>query len=323
MADQEDASTEDAKPPSPKDVVKVLAELGYVYKVPEGGTVSDERLTQVDDETKGFEWKGQENYDAVAAACALYCKTRLVLASGLMETALGEARCWAHPNDAGPNAPIIFLVCGSFPGGSAGVWGRSLCVNATLREGGMFDYIERFRNELGANVVVADPNVSEEAGRIVAGSETPHRHLSTLYSRAIHKDETRPIAIVAHSYGASAVAFLFKDKPQCRSRIKAVALTDGCALYGSILKEEVPPSGSARLEHNKKYAPSAFEDDAEAGAAYAAVARNFVSSSEPAGTPLPGRGPFESVSAGHTSHPATTHAATEEVFAFLKEKLAK
>ena len=172
-------------------------------------------------------------------------------------------------------------------------------------------------------MVVADPNVSEEAGRIVAGSETPHRHLSTLYSRAIHKDETRPIAIVAHSYGASAVAFLFKDKPQCRERIKAVALTDGCALYGSILKEAVPPSGSARLEHNKKYAPAAFEDDSEASAAYAAVARNFVSSSEPAGTPLPGRGPFESVSAGHTSHPATTHAATEEVFAFLKEKLAK
>ena len=114
---------------------------------------------------------------------------------------------------------------------------------------------------LGANVVVADPNVSEEAGRIVKGSETPHRHLSALYSRAIHKDETRPIAIVAHSYGASAVAFLFKDKPQCRARIKAVALTDGCALYGSILKEEVPPSGSARLEHNKKYAPAAFEDD--------------------------------------------------------------
>ena len=63
-------------------------------------------------------------------------------------------------------------------------------------------------------------------------------------------------------------------------------------LYGSILKEEVPPSGSARLEHNKKYAPAAFEDDADAMTAYAAVARNFVSSSEPAGTPLPGRGPF-------------------------------
>ena len=75
MADA-DASTEDAKPPSPKDVVKVLAELGYVYKAPEGGSVSDERLTQVDDETKGFEWKGQENYDAVAAACALYTARR-------------------------------------------------------------------------------------------------------------------------------------------------------------------------------------------------------------------------------------------------------
>ena len=137
MADP-DASTEekDPKPPSPRDVVKVLAELGYVYKAPEGGSVSDERLTQVDDETKGFEWKGQENYDAVAAACALYCKTRLVLACGLMETALGEARCWAHPNDAGPNAPIIFLVCGSFPGGSAGVWGRSWSADVDSADGG-------------------------------------------------------------------------------------------------------------------------------------------------------------------------------------------
>ena len=58
MAEDQDATREDAKPPSPKDVVKVLAELGYVYKAPEGGSVSDERLTQVEDETKGFEWKG-------------------------------------------------------------------------------------------------------------------------------------------------------------------------------------------------------------------------------------------------------------------------
>ncbi len=50
MADPE-ASMEDEKPPapSPRDVVKVLAELGYVYKAPEGGSVSDERLTQVQD----------------------------------------------------------------------------------------------------------------------------------------------------------------------------------------------------------------------------------------------------------------------------------
>ena len=95
--------------------------------------MSDERLTQVDDETKGFEWKGQENYDAVAAACALYCKTRLVLASGLMETALGDARCWAHPNDAGPGcADHLPGLWGSFPGGSAGVWGAVLCVSMLL-----------------------------------------------------------------------------------------------------------------------------------------------------------------------------------------------
>ena len=72
-----------------------------------------------------------------------------------------------------------------------------------------------------------------------------------------------------------------------------MALTDGCALYGSILKEEVPPSGSARLEHNKKYAPAAFEDDSpRRDAAYAAVARNFVRSPEPMGTPMARPGPL-------------------------------
>ena len=207
MADP-DASMEDEKPPapSPRDVVKVLAELGYVYKAPEGGSVSDERLTQVDDETKGFEWKGQENYDAVAAACALYCKTRLVLASGLMETALGDARCWAHPNDAGPNAPIIFLVCGSFPGGSAGVWGRSLCVNATLREGGMFDYIERCRNELGANVVVADPNVSEEAAPAISALHICDEAASTQAARPIGASSLAAAATICIDSSVSALA---------------------------------------------------------------------------------------------------------------------
>ena len=44
--------------------------------------------------------------------------------------------------------PLLLLVCGSAPGGAAGVWGRSLCINASLHEGAMFDYIFRAQ-ELG------------------------------------------------------------------------------------------------------------------------------------------------------------------------------
>jgi len=311
----------------PIDAVQALSALGYCYRAPEGSNdIRDERLTKLDG-SGGFEWRGQEDYDKVAEACAAYCKSRLVVSSGLMEVAIGEAKIWASPKDAGLNAPLCFLVCGSYPGGSAGVWGRSLCVNGTLREGGMFDYVRRARELLGCNVVVADPNVSQEAGSLVPGSECPHLHLASLYGCAVDPEGTRDVVIVAHSYGASAVAYLFKVKPECRARVKAVAFTDGCALSGSILCERPPPPGSAgpgvqRLRLVEERAPEAFQEDPEAAAALTAVARNFVASPEPLGAPV-SRPPFDSVSAGHTKHPATTHAATDAVFAFLREKLAK
>ena len=53
----------------------------------------------------------------------------------------------------------------------------------------------------------------------------------------------------------------------------------------------------------------------------ARIARNWVASSSPLGTPLAAAGDraaCDEVSAGHSSHPATTHAATSEVFAFLE-----
>ena len=77
----------------------------------------------------------------------------------------------------------------------------------------------------------------------------------------------------------------------------------------------------AKLAKIKEKAPEAFEADAAAAAALKKVARNFVASDRPLGEAVPG-GDLDQVSAGHTSHPATTAAATDAVFAFLAERLA-
>ena len=48
------------------------------------------------------------------------------------------------------------------------------------------------------------------------------------------------------------------------------------------------------------------------------VGKNWVSSDAPLGTPEDtGDDSMQCVSAGHSSHPSTTHSATEDVFAFL------
>ena len=159
------------------------------------------------------------------------------------------------------------------------------------------------------------------------GSETSQNHVCSAYGQVVRPgDDKRPVVIVAHSYGAAAVSYLFKARPEARARVKAVAFTDGCALCGTIFKEELPdeaaqPALHAKLAKIKEKAPEAFEADAAAAAALKKVARNFVASDRPLGEAVPG-GDLDQVSAGHTSHPATTAAATDAVFAFLAERLA-
>merc|ERR1712014_317576 len=76
----------------------------------------------------------------------------------------------------------------------------------------------------------------------------------------------------------------------------------------------------ALLRRYLELAPKAFEAPAnDVLACLAAIGRNFVSSQLPLGTLVASeRDGVPAVSAGHESHPSTTHAATEEVFAFLK-----
>jgi len=127
---------------------------------------------------------------------------------------------------------------------------------------------------------------------------------------------------------------LLKTEEGALSRIKALVLTDGGAFMGELCQEAIPseddvkrsmkPEAVANLriemEAVAKFVPAAFEPpSAEVLACVAAVGRNFVSSELPLGSVVGAdiQG-FASVSSGHTSHPSTTHAATEAVFEFLR-----
>jgi hypothetical protein len=114
-----------------------LGILGYVFVPGPTGSRCDWVLRQKEDVTKGFEWRGQPDYDAVGAAVVNWVRSRLTLSFGLEEVTSGlePAVAYASPGWQQNTRPILLLVCGSAPGGTAGIWGRSLCINASTLEG--------------------------------------------------------------------------------------------------------------------------------------------------------------------------------------------
>lgn len=89
------------------------------------------------------------------------------------------------------------------PGGSCGIWGRSLCINASTLEGAMYDYIAK-AHERGWIVIVADP---------FGDDASPHRHMLEL-SKQLLSEGQGPIMIVAHSYGAAMTLGMLKGNSQ-------------------------------------------------------------------------------------------------------------
>ena len=176
-----------------------LAALGYCFLAGASGQPSDWVLRQIGNRDKGFEWKGQENYDAVGEAVTDLVKYQLAELCSLDKFSLPkDGLCYVSKGLQERQSPLLLLVCGSSPGGAAGVWGRSLCVNSTLQEGAMYDYI--FRAEaLGWSVVVADPRTDD------ASFETPHVHLQRVWKEFVAPSACSCVAVVAHSYGQFAV----------------------------------------------------------------------------------------------------------------------
>ena len=258
-----------------------------------------------------------------------------------------RATAFVSPAGVGAGAddsttPRLVLVHGSMPGGSCGIWGRSLCINVSTLEGAMYDYIAR-AHERGWIVIVADP---------FSDLDSPHRHMLELSNMMLMKGG--PVMIVGHSYGAAmSIGMLKGNSASLQPYVTALALTDGM-VWGAEgwtsenLLDERPPTDSEltatgatgdalkerrqhrdRLIKYAKHAPDAFRPgNAEDRAFLKAVGRNWVASALPVGAKEPGGGGgggggggasklMPTVSAGHEAHPSTTFTATEDVFAFL------
>jgi hypothetical protein len=182
-----------------------LESLGYRYFAGPSGMPSDWILRQHGDPSKGFEWKGQEHYDLVGQAVLDCVSAQLVELCGLEPLDVGpdgknSATVYASRGLACSTSPLLVLVCGSAPGGAAGVWGRSLCINESLHEGAMFDFIFR-AEELGWNVLVADPNCNSVGDVPIPGSQCPQLHLQTVWQQHIAPCHASRVMMVAHSYG--------------------------------------------------------------------------------------------------------------------------
>jgi len=316
-------SREDGAPPH-----SALAALGYAYIPGPSGDKADWVLRQLRDPSAGFSWRGQSNYDQLGAAAVRWVRGALVGLCGLEPLdVLSPTTIYATPDIASHSGTVLLLVCGSAPGGDAGVWGRSLCINGTTAQGAQFDYIER-AHALGWAVVVADPH----------GASSPHTHLCDIWESVI-PSTCSSVAIVAHSYGAPLAVHLMKANPSALSRVSAIALTDGMAWtpdgwvgsFDALLCEVAPAEGEGHAAVQRAYAaaaPLAFQPPtAEVRSRIAAVGCNFVASPLPAGEVVPTEsatvdaGELMAVSAGAEAHPSTTYAATEVVFAFLEKAI--
>lgn len=58
------------------EAAKELAALGYAFVPGSSGDKSDMVLRQAADTSKGFEWRGQQDYDEVGAAVVKWIRSR-------------------------------------------------------------------------------------------------------------------------------------------------------------------------------------------------------------------------------------------------------
>lgn len=100
-----------------------LSAAGYCFLPGESGEPADWVLRQLSHPSRRFEWSGQQHYDALAAAVVEWVRGALCGLCG-MEPLLGfePALPYATPGLRTHRGPLLLLVCGAFPGGSAGVW---------------------------------------------------------------------------------------------------------------------------------------------------------------------------------------------------------
>lgn len=159
----------------------------------------------------------------------------------------------------------------------AGQWARSLVINHSLDAGTILPYIKRAQ-EQGYEIIITNGNDNHRNGHSIKGSRNPEEHANTVWETIVQPANAKSIAIVAHSYGGHVASMLSKKyQEDFKNRVFAVALTD--SVHGS-------RGSNSRLSE---------------------IGTNFVSSSEPVGTPHKDYdGDMPRVSAGHPKHEMTS-----------------
>jgi|MDSY01.1.fsa_nt_gb hypothetical protein len=143
---------------------------------PYGGVLQDD----------GFEWAGQQHYDALAEAVLEYAETTLVTIGGLVKIELLPGCPVYHSEDFFTNDRDLLILIQGTGRVRVGVWGCALCINDSMRHGSMVEYVLRAK-EQGFAVLVLNPNCKTEC----EGSRSKEEHCLTAWDRLVD-DGTEP-----------------------------------------------------------------------------------------------------------------------------------
>jgi len=273
---------------------KRLLDFGYKFD-------SEGQLREVDDDgnttEEGFKFDvhekradNQRRYEEIGLIMDREVYDLLETQGGLerLEVGSGEPKSFIFCSpEIRTKEKIVILIHGSGVV-RAGQWARRLIINEDLSKGTMLPYIKHIHSRgWGVIVTNGNHNKDDESDNEIPGSETPEQHAATVWSELVTGCQAERILIIAHSYGGVVTQSLASHPglgPQVRARVAAVLFTDSVH-YGAA-----------------KWLGS--------------VARNYVTSDEPVGTPLDrGRGDVPQYSAGHTKHEWTSWAAMDMIFA--------
>mmetsp|Transcript_42454 Transcript_42454/g.79727 ORF Transcript_42454/g.79727 Transcript_42454/m.79727 type:complete len:407 (-) Transcript_42454:238-1458(-) len=286
-----------------------IRSLGYEYH--------NDRLVQVGS-NRGYEFKGADEYDALAEAVSQYIPLLLEEEAGLSPLWLplgvtpGEG-CPIFASRGYEQAEKLLLIIQGSGRVLAGVWGCSLCINENLDHGTMMPYLQK-ASEAGYGVIVFNPNQNCVEGKKVPGSETFERHVAYVMDKVVMAHcAAAEIDILAHSHGGRALieylgrSSLDRSAAMLARKIRHIAFTDSYHSHGQL--GQLPPLIRALLNDPQR-------------------CMNFVPHSSPVGTQvtewLSQEYTFTAAekgcactSTGILDHASTNYAAMEAVFDLL------
>jgi hypothetical protein len=204
----------------------------------------------------GFVWNGQEHYDLLAEAVLQYAESTLVSVGRLVKFELLRGCNVYHSEDFFTNTENLLVLIQGTGRVRVGVWGCALCINDSMKNGSMVEYVLRAQQK-GYAVLVLNPNCQSEE----PGSRSKEEHCLTAWDRLVDspadrgdenegsrvgRSPARRICVVGHSYGGVCSVELLKRRQRSfQARVAALALTDSAHSVGGSLAPLGTPKSRA------------------------------------------------------------------------------